>query len=954
MSVIDNSLLLGSEGGLVSDYQISRSVRLRASATAYLNRTPAVAGSQTTWTWSGWVKRGAIGTRQFITMSGVNPNPTQVWQVEFDANDKLSFYNQTINIYRLSTQVFRDPSAWYHIVFCADTTNATAQNRFRCWVNGVEITAWDTNSVIALNYTFAYNGAYLHGIGAYTYSPSLYYDGYLTEINFIDGQALTPSSFGENNAITGIWQPKEYLGTYGTNGFYLPFSNNVTTNNLATNSELVGGTGWTNNTMTVSTNSIVAPNGSTTASSLTSTSSDGFSYGITGTVASGATFTFSIWLKAPSTTNINLYMGRNGTSNYQSFPITVTTTWTRFTATFTTSGTTIAYLIGGGASITNGEVIHAWGAQVNNGSVVQQYLKTTTVAVSAIPAFGQDFSLGDASYNTWTPNNISLTAGATYDSMIDTPTPYDDGGNGRGNYCTLNPLFIDPPITLSAGNLNSVTTTAGNWSGAGGTIAVTSGKWYWESTVLSGISGAEETRLGINATTSIIPNVGGTSAASYVYGNLGNKYNNSVTTAYGATYTNLDVIGVALDMDAKTLTFYKNNVSQGVAYTSLSGEFVPAVTHSSAPAVATNFGQRPFTYTPPTGFKALNTQNLPNSTITNGATYMAATLYTGNGSTQNISNSAKGVSFQPGLVWLKSRSAATNNRVYDSVRGVNLVLASNATDAEATPGGTGGVTAFNSDGFSLGSAGSDNNNAATYVGWQWKAGDTVVTNTDGSITTQVSVNRSAGFSVVTYTGNGVAGATAGHGLGNSPSMVILKTLGINNWPVFHSGNATPARDIFYLNLTNAVAVNNTFWNNVSPSSSLITLGTNAHTNSSAVDYVAYCWAAVAGYSAFGSYTGNGLANGPFVYTGFKPRWIMIRYATAVANWLIWDTSRTTSNVMGEELYPNLTTIGTVATDLDILSNGFKIRNTTAAFNASGGLFVYAAFAENPFKYALAR
>lgn len=219
-------------GGGSSNYVIERSLRLSSASSQYLSRTFSSAGNQKKWTWSGWVKRGTLGVRQFITMSGANPNPTQVWQVEFNVNNKLEFYNQTINTFRLSTALYRDVGAWYHIVFCADTDNATAQLRFRCWVNGVEVTAWDINSTISSGYSFAFNGAYLHGIGAYTYSPSSYLDGYLSEVQFINDQALGASSFGETNSITGQWIAKKYTGVYGTNGFYLDFKDGTSTTTL--------------------------------------------------------------------------------------------------------------------------------------------------------------------------------------------------------------------------------------------------------------------------------------------------------------------------------------------------------------------------------------------------------------------------------------------------------------------------------------------------------------------------------------------------------------------------------------------------------------------------------------------------------------------------------------------------------------------------------------------------
>jgi len=340
--------------------------------------------------------------------------------------------------------------------------------------------------------------------------------------------------------------------------------------------------------------------------------------------------------------------------------------------------------------------------------------------------------------------------------------------------------------------------------------------------------------------------------------------------------------------------------------------------------------------------------------IPDGRTVMAATLYTGTGATQTINNSANGVSFQPDLVWVKGRSGATDHALYDAVRGVQNQLESNTTTAETTE--TTGLTAFGSTGFTIGALAQMNTNAATYVGWQWSAGGTTVTNTSGSISAQVRANPTAGFSVVTYTGTGSA-ATVGHGLGVAPRMVIAKARSIaQDWAVYHAN--TSASNWLQLNTTSASLANATIWQGVTPTSTVFSLGAAGVANPSASGMVAYCFAAVAGYSAFGSYTGNGSADGPFVYLNFRPRFIMIKRTDATNQWMMFDTSRSTYNQSFNYLIANLAqaeaaTSGTTDT-LDFLSNGFKLRGTTAAENASGGTYIYMAFAENPFKYANAR
>jgi len=366
------------------------------------------------------------------------------------------------------------------------------------------------------------------------------------------------------------------------------------------------------------------------------------------------------------------------------------------------------------------------------------------------------------------------------------------------------------------------------------------------------------------------------------------------------------------------------------------------------------FGERPFAYTPPTGFNALNTQNLPTPTISNGANYMAASTYTGTGSTLTISNSTNnpaGITFQPDFVWVKGRSGATDHALYDSVRGTTLDLVSNSTAAETTQ--TTGLTAFGSTGFTVGALAKMNTSSATYIGWQWKAGGTSSSNTNGSITSTVSAGATQGFSVVTYTGTG-ANATVGHGLGVQPKLVIVKQRnGVTNWAVNHVGIWSTGQGVMYLNLTNANSNDATFWNSTNPTSTNIYLGTNASVNGNTNTYVAYCFSEVAGYSAFGSYTGNGSTDGPFVFTNFQPRWVMVKRTDSTSDWYIWDTSRDTYNVESATLLADTSGAETSATSIDGLSNGFKCRSATVV-NASGGTYIYAAFASSPFKLSLAR
>jgi hypothetical protein len=348
---------------------------------------------------------------------------------------------------------------------------------------------------------------------------------------------------------------------------------------------------------------------------------------------------------------------------------------------------------------------------------------------------------------------------------------------------------------------------------------------------------------------------------------------------------------------------------------------------------------------------------MPTPTIPDGELFFNATTYTGTGTTNVITNGAPGQSFQPDFVWAKRRSSAASHGLVDSVRGTGRTLFSNLTDAEDV--GDNNLTAFNSNGFTAGSGGNFNTSGQTYVAWQWKAGGAAVTNTAGSISSQVSANTTSGFSVVTYTGNATSGATVGHGLGVAPSMVIVKVRSTTgNWPVYHV--ATGNTKALYLDLTLGQGGDFTgAWNNTTPTSTVFTLGNSNETNRSSATFVAYCFAPIAGYSAFGSYTGNGSADGTFVYTGFRPKFVLMKATTGSNNWIIYDTVRNTYNLTNLSLVPDSSAAEngvstTTENTLDILSNGFKLRTSNALTNGSSVPYIYMAFCENPLKYANAR
>jgi hypothetical protein len=460
-------------------------------------------------------------------------------------------------------------------------------------------------------------------------------------------------------------------------------------------------------------------------------------------------------------------------------------------------------------------------------------------------------------------------------------------------------------------------------------MAVNYGKWYWEVTNNGGNNAVGIIRDTGAITSSYI----GSNADGWSYFIDGQKYNNGSGTSYGASYTTNDVIGVALNMDAGTLVFYKNGASQGTAFSSLSGTMSPAFSSSNTSAVSftANFGQRPFAYTAPTGFKALCTTNLTTPTIKKPSSYFDAVTYTGTGANQTISVPG----FTPDLVWIKSRGAATNHRVYDTTRGTNYLVTNSTADEVGS-----GTFAFSGNGFIVSTDSDINSNGTQYVSWAWDEAPI------------------AGMDIVSYTGNG-ANRTIAHNLGVAPKMIIAKartTAGADQgWPVFHASIANTT--YLQLNSTSATAAGTDYWNSTSPTASVFSVGANVAVNANNDTYISYLFAEVEGFSKIGSYIGNGSADGPFVWCGFRPRWVMYKRTDAIATWNLLDTSRDLFNASNNYLTPNSNAAEASggATDLlDIVSNGFKARGSGGSTNASGGTYIFAAFAESPFKYARAR
>ena len=791
-------------GGQTTGYDIEQSIRFNDDDSAFMDRTPSSASNRKTWTWSGWVKRASNSEQAFFA-AGANSSDRFGIRFSSAANGAyLGVFDDIsagTSLDLQSEKNFVDFAAWYHIVVAVDTTQSTASNRCKVYVNGNQITDFNNADYMGQNTDTSVNNNVNHRIGRLSYNTAQQFDGYLAEINFVDGSQLAPANFGETNNTTGQWVPIKYSGSYGTNGFYIKGED----------------------------------------------SSD---------------------------------LGNDSSGNNNDF---------------TTSGLAAA------------------------------------------------------------------------DQMSDTPT---------NNQSTLNPLWAG--AGLSDGNL--VATASGNsYQWAISTIAIDDGgKHVCEFQKSSGTFGY----VGIFQ----LGNHTATTGNNYMYGlNLGNGEivkNSTLITDIGAGAAN-SLMRIEYDSSADTIKIFDDGtevfpastgVSDTVGLTGHDSLHFGCAPYASGTIITATFS--PLSGTPTTGFKELTTTNLPDPTIADPSAHFQTTLYTGDGvgsgsGGQEINQSGNST-FKPDFVWNRVRNLSTETHcLQDVVRGANKRVQSNSNAAENTE--TEGLLSFDSDGFTVGSRDPYNKNTAKYVAWQWLADNTTgSSNTDGDITSTVSANTTSGFSILTYSGNGSDNQTIGHGLGIAPKMIITKRRDSSgNWTTYI--DPLGINKAFYLN-SSAAPVNNTEQYRATPTSSVYTIGVGGDINNSSGTYVAYVFAEVAGFSKLGNYEGNGSNDGPFVYTGFKPRFILFRRYDALEGWNLIDTARGSANfgseagstgtdpTAGNELNTKINANDASAEEdnptgsrkVSFLSNGFKVKTTNTAMNASGGDYFYMAFAESPFKTATAR
>jgi hypothetical protein len=990
-----------ADGGWESSPVVANSLRFNSGDSAHLNWTPS-AGDRKTWTFSCWVKRAGLGTNDSIfEVNGAAVVATNL-QLIFHNGDYISV-DYGGDFYLKTDALYRDSSAFYSIVLAVDTNQATDTNRMKLYVNGSQVTDFDQTNYPSRYDDLAINSAAEHFIGGVS---SSYFDGLISDVNFVDGLQLDHTSFAEEDEDTGQWVPKEYTGSYGTNGFHLKFDN---TSDLGEDSS-GNDNDWTATNLIGSITSLpcVEFDGTGDFLSLASSTDFGLVEGdwtvecyayITGTNGTGR-----LWYLEGNASNIdgvyfsdtNMSMGTTGvwsvgdgtgadyaqnkwihvavchdSTNMRMYidgVQSLTTTNNFYNAsskTLTLMSTDNGSFSGlGEGFISNFRVIKGTALYTSDFTIPATPL--TNVTNTKLLCCQSDSSAttdnSDSSHTITANGDAAATTksddATTLDLLADSPSTYDDEGNGVGNYCTLNPLDKYSGLTLSNGNLNLDHSSGGSIPCCRSTIGMSSGKWYFEVTRGSGTYGT----MGICTADTDLYYYAGRDANAVggyeIYTENDSKWagGDGGTSGYLTEDwdTDGDVASCYFDADNGTIGFMVNGTDMGTAYSGIdTTKTYFFQCGSEGTELDANFGQRAFAYTPPTGYKALNTFNL-DPLIDDPSAHFNVKLYDGDDAT---SNPITELGFSPDFVWIKNRDQDEVHVLKDTVRGVESALYSNSDSAEDT-GSTYSdrFPSFDADGFTVGSTHTGtNSDGDEFVAWCWNAGsEDAETNDDGSIDSEVKANTTTGFSIVTATGSSSTAHTVGHGCNSPPDLIFAKLRetagnGYNqDWQVYHKSLGSTKG--LQLNLGNNTETTSSLWNDTSPTSSVFSIGGSSRWDG---DFVAYCWSEVEGFSKYGSYEGNNSTDGTYIHLGFQPALIIVKNIdTTSTNWEMWDSKRPGYNLTNLEIRPTQSNAENESTAncIDILSNGFKLRGTDSQSN-SADTFVYAAWAETPFKYS---
>ena len=923
MSFYD-AIRVGASGA--ADFEIERSLRFNSGDSAHLTRTPSSATNRQTFTFSFWFKLVKVGTVAYLFECGDSDDNGERLYIRVDTDSSFSVGEKSI--YRLiTTQKLRDPSAWYHIVFAVDTTNSTPDNRNRLYINGEEVTSFGTRNSFSQNYNTGVNNNSLHNWGR-SDIDSNYANAYLAEINFIDGQQLTPSSFGETNAETGQWVPINTSGlTYGTNGYRLKFADNSGTTATTLGKDSSGnGNNFTPNNFSVSagagndsledtptnnwcTWNVLSKDGGTTLSNgnLDISSANYGNNTATFFVTSGKWY----W-EGVGTGYVGAICGVDG----QNFATSISGSGSNSIGYW--SGNGYAYWGGGstgsGTTFSSSDVVGI-ALDMDNGTV--KFYKNNTLIHNLTFGSGTIPDLSAGVFPVYNNGTIGTTFTAVHNfgqrAFSYTPPT---------GYKALNSANLpDPTILLPNKHFDTLL-----WSGN----ATTSDRsitglnfqpdWAWTKTrnfayhhaLFDAVRGPSNR---LNADQNYTENF--TNG-----GYLASFDSNGITWDYGtgnewwniSGYNYLSWNWNAGDTDGKTYT-------------------VKVVSDSGNKYRFDNFGTSAVTldlaeggtYTFDQSDSSMSSHPMQLSTTVNGthgggSAYSTGVTYQLDGSTVTASAFISGFSSASSrkLIITVAASAPTLNYYCYYHSGMGGVINTNST---------------------LGSS-----------------------NFDGTIQSTVKANTTAGFSIVSYEGNNTQGATVGHGLGVAPAVVIVKNRESSyNWAVWHTGLLSAAY-VLNLNLNSAQGSVPGIFNSTLPTSTVFSLGGGSQgdrflSNEPNKDFIAYIFSEVAGYSKFGKYVGNGDSeNGAFVFTGFRPAWIMFKNVNTGTWWFIYDVKRETFNVMNTPLAANEDDqeYSDSHYEIDILSNGFKIRGQQPEINKSGDTIVYFSFAESPFKNSRAR
>ena len=830
---------------------IQRSFRFNSGSSTHLERTFGTNSSNTTKTLSFWMKRGNTGSYQIpfgTTVDGYIEG-----YIRINNDDTLQFEDRdasggSSDGRRITSAKLRDPSAWYHIVLALDSTQGTEADRAKIYINGTQATISSSIS-ITQNYSFQFfRSSVINKIGV-NGNDQNFFDGYLTEVHFVDGYQYDSSYFGFTDPQTGIWMPKRYEGTYGNNGFYLDFSDNSSITNMMIDKS-PNGNDW-------------SPDNCNTEDSMLDTPSNNF-----------PTFMNVLPQASASYSEGNLFFDESLLSGepYD----------THKTAYATVSLKSGKWYWEGRAMSIPGYNTTKWTYGVSD---IENTKNAQLVTVNYLLAV-----------STGTPSNATYAYG-------DAVSIYKDAKKKNGSH---------------AGNIDGYTIAVGDVVGIA--LDVDAGKvWY---RIGDGIGGSQ-------------------TPGSWLNGVTNNTYNSTTLSESGhdATLTTGEVYVPAF-------------AAESCGWIANFGQDSSFAGNETAQGNKDENGQGDFYYPVPRGFKAICSKNLPpNVPSIRPQKHFDIITYTGTDT--SAARTITGLEFTPDLIWQKRRNGTNWNTWHDTVRGVGKTLYSNGSGDSGSSGQTtnnqyGYISAFGTNGFTW-SPGTTNNSDGnetngTFASWCWKAGGAAVSNSDGSVTSSVSANQEAGFSIVKWTTQSGA-YTVGHGLGRTPEMIMsvhLSNTG-TSWPTFTTV-VDGTMDYGYISANSTWTDAVQYGINV-PNSTTFQGHSAFHASSG--DCIAYCWASIPGYSKIGMYKGNGSTDGIYVHLGFKPALVIIKNTTTQKHWSLFDNKRSGFNVENYALFPSDKATEDTDDYIDFLSDGFKVRSTALFINKDGDNIIYMAFAESP-------